>query len=79
MQSRLRTISPSAWPVDQKVDWVLVRTELNDLDFRYRVIRLWSRDPNFYLDFFRTFPYADVPAPPDKLNSDCNLQREPLS
>src|SRR4051794_39135986 len=63
LQSRLHTISPSAWPVERKVDWVLVRTELNDLDFRYRVIRPWSRDPSFYLDFFRTFPYADVPIP----------------
>jgi hypothetical protein len=54
LQSRLRTIFPSAWPVDQKVDWVLVRIELSDLDFRYRVIRPWSRDPSFYLDFFRT-------------------------
>ncbi|MFZ3264234.1 MAG: DUF885 family protein [Terriglobales bacterium] len=69
LESRLGTISPSAWPVDQKVDWVLVRTELNDLDFRYRVIRPWSRDPSFYLDFFRTLPYADVPVPPEKLNN----------
>ena len=69
LQSRLRTISPSAWPVDQKVDWVLVRIELNDLDFRYRVIRPWSRDPSFYLDFFRTMPYADVPVPASKLNN----------
>ena len=69
LQSRLRTISPSAWPVDQKVDWVLVRIELNDLDFRYRVIRPWSRDPSFYLDFFRTMPYADVAVPASKLNN----------
>jgi hypothetical protein len=68
LETRLGTILPSAWPVDQKVDWVLVRTELNDLDFRYRVIRPWVRDPSFYLDFFRTLPYADVPVPPDKLN-----------
>lgn len=68
LQSRLRTISATAWPVDRKVDWVLVRTELNDLDFRYRVLRPWSRDPSFYLDFFRTLPYSDVPIPADKLN-----------
>lgn len=68
LQSHLRTISPSAWPIDRKVDWVLVRTELNDLDFRYRVLRPWSRDPSFYLDFFRTLPYSEVPIPADKLN-----------
>jgi hypothetical protein len=68
LQSRLRGIDPSAWPPNQKVDWVLVRTELNDLDFRYRVVRPWSRDASFYLDIFRTLPYTDVPVPRDKLD-----------
>ena len=68
LEARLRTISPSAWSINQKVDWVLVRTELNDLDFRYRAIRPWSRDPSFYLDFFRTLPYTDVPVAAGKLN-----------
>jgi len=68
LQSRLRGIDPSAWPTNQKVDWVLVRTELNDLDFRYRVVRPWSRDASFYLDFFRALPYTDVPIPRDKLD-----------
>jgi hypothetical protein len=78
LQSRLLTISTSAWPLDQKVDWVLVRTELNDLDFRYHVTRPWSRDPSFYLDFFRTLPYADVPVPLDKLN-DFRIQVRSIS
>jgi hypothetical protein len=68
LQSRLGTISNAAWSVDRKVDWVLVRTELNDLDFRYRVIRPWARDPSFYLDFCRSLPYVDVPVPADKVN-----------
>jgi uncharacterized protein (DUF885 family) len=67
LQDRLRTIDPSPWPISEKVDWVLVRTELNDLDFRYRVVRPWSRDPSFYLDFFRDLPYTELPVPPDKL------------
>lgn len=68
LQSQLQAISPSAWPISRKVDWLLVRTEMNDLEFRYRVIRPWSRDPSFYLDFFRKLPYADVPIKPDKLD-----------
>jgi hypothetical protein len=68
LRSRLNTISASAWPIARKVDWVLVRTELNDLDFRYRVIRPWARDPSFYLDFFRTLPFTDVPVSTDQLN-----------
>ncbi len=68
LQRRLQGIDPSNWPTTQKVDWVLVRTELNDVSFRYRVLKPWSRDPSFYIDFFRTLPYAEVPIPADKLN-----------
>lgn len=37
------------WPIDQKVDYLLVRAEMNGLDFYHRVLRPWSRDPGFYL------------------------------
>ncbi len=65
---RLHAIDPSGWPVEQKVDWVLVRTELNDLDFHYRVVRPWSRDASFYLDFFARLPYTTVPVPAEKVS-----------
>jgi hypothetical protein len=68
LQSRLRGIDASNWPIDKKVDWVLVRTELNDLDFTYRVVRPWSRDASFYLDFFRALPFTEVPIPREKLD-----------
>ena len=67
LQDRLHSIDPAAWPVKRKVDWVLVRTELNDLDFRYRVVRSWSRDPSFYSDFVDRLPYTEIPVPADKL------------
>jgi hypothetical protein len=66
--NRLQAIDPSAWTVERKVDWVLVRTELNDLDFHYRVVRPWSRDASFYLDFFARLPYTAVPVPADKVD-----------
>jgi hypothetical protein len=69
LRSELQTISPKTWPVARKVDWVLVRTELNDLDFDYRVVRPWTRDPSFYLDFFATLPYSDLPVEGDKLST----------
>ena len=69
LQSRLRDIDPSGWPTEQKVDWVLVRTELADLDFTYRVVRPWFRDASFYLDFFRNLPYTDLRIQGDKLNA----------
>jgi hypothetical protein len=47
-QSRLRAIDPSGWPVEQQVDYHLVRAEMNGLDFNIRVLRPWERDPAFY-------------------------------
>jgi len=48
-QKRLKAIDISAWPVSEKVDYHLVRAEMNGLDFYLRVMKPWSRDPVFYL------------------------------
>ena len=48
-QNRLAAISTDNWPVDKKVDYLLVRAEMNGLDFYHRVTRPWSQDPVFYL------------------------------
>ncbi|MCK5942275.1 MAG: DUF885 family protein, partial [Planctomycetes bacterium] len=47
-RDRLEAIDPSGWPVEQQVDWHLVRAELNGFDFDCRVLRPWARDPAFY-------------------------------
>ena len=47
-QQRLAAIDPSSWPVEQQVDYHLVRAEMNGLDFNIRVLRPWARDPAFY-------------------------------
>ena len=48
-QKRLQAMDISDWPVDQKVEYHLVRAEMNGLDFYQRVLKPWSRDPGFYL------------------------------
>jgi len=48
-QRRLMAIDTSNWPLDQQVDYHLVRSEMNGLDFYIRVLKPWSRDPGFYL------------------------------
>jgi hypothetical protein len=48
-QRRLKAIDISNWPVEQKVEYHLVRAEMNGLDFYQRVLKPWSRDPGFYL------------------------------
>ncbi|MEK7727642.1 MAG: DUF885 family protein [candidate division KSB1 bacterium] len=59
-QRRLANIAPSAWPVAQRVDYELVRAEMNGLDFDQRVRRPWSRNPAFYKFVFPD--QSDTPA-----------------
>ncbi len=59
-QGRLAAIDPSGWPVDQQIDYQLVRAEMNGLDFDQRIRRPWARDPSFYVTIFPS--QSDVPA-----------------
>jgi hypothetical protein len=59
-QARLAAIDPSAWPVEQQVDYHLVRAEMNGLDFNLRVLQPWARDPAFYASVW-TYQ-SDTPA-----------------
>jgi hypothetical protein len=59
-QARLARIDPRRWPIPQRVDSLLVRAEMNGLEFNHRVLRPWSRNPCFYA-VLHTGP-TDVPA-----------------
>ena len=59
-QARLRDLDPSTWPVEQQIDWHLVRAEMNGLDFDHRVRKPWVRDPAFYVMIYAA--QSDVPA-----------------
>ena len=48
LQARLHAIRTTGWPVEQQVDYELLRAELNGLDFNLRVLMPWARDPAFY-------------------------------
>jgi len=48
MQARLTAFDVGGWPVAQQIDYHLVRAEMNGLEFDHRVLRPWSRNPNFY-------------------------------
>jgi len=49
LRRRLDSIDSSRWPVGERVDYLLVRAQLDGLDFEHRVLRPWARDPGFYL------------------------------
>jgi hypothetical protein len=58
-RDRLAAIAPDGWPVERRVDYEIVRAEMNGLDFDHRVLRPWSRIPGFYAVIQTSEP--DVP------------------
>ena len=60
IRARLEAIDPSAWPVGQRVDYEIVRAEINGLYFDLTVRRPWARDPAFYASVFGS--QSDTPA-----------------
>lgn len=45
---RLNAIGTEGWPLENQVDWHIVRAEMNGFDFNHRVLKPWVRDPAFY-------------------------------
>jgi len=48
LQERLRNIQISDWDVSKQVDYHVLRSEMNGVEFDHRVLKQWSRDPGFY-------------------------------
>lgn len=48
IQIRFAAIDTSGWTLDKRVDYELVRAEMNGLDFDLRVLQPWARDPAYY-------------------------------
>ena len=59
-QARLAAFEVDDWPVEQQIDWHLIRAEMNGLDFDHAVRRPWARDPAFYVTMYTA--QSDVPA-----------------
>ena len=62
----LDAIDPRSWPIEQQNDYKLVRAEMNGLDFNFRVLRPWARDPAFYVNVFPSrsdIPWREGPVP----------------
>lgn len=59
-RARLAAINTSRWSVAERNDKRLIEAEMNGLDFYFRVLKPWARDPGFYLTVFPDM--SDVPA-----------------
>ena len=59
-RDRLAAIRTDGWSVEQRVDYELLRAEMNGFDFYVRVLKPWERDPGFYLSVWTE--QSDTPA-----------------
>lgn len=48
LQARLAAIDATRWPVAERIDYDLVRAQMNGLEFDLRWLRPWQRDPAYY-------------------------------
>ncbi len=60
LQARLLAFDTSGWSIPQRVDWHLVRAEMNGYDFNERILQPWARDPAFYKSLWMS--RSDVPS-----------------
>ena len=58
-RQRLKAIDRTGWPESALVDYKLVEAEMNGLDFDFRVLMPWARDPSYYATVFAD--WSDVP------------------
>ncbi len=75
---RLEAIDPTGWSIPEKVDYLLVRAQLNELDFKHRVLRPWARDPGVYVSAVQWVAFQELPASGEKLSElESRLQAVP--
>ncbi|MEO9870268.1 hypothetical protein [Ekhidna sp.] len=60
LRNKLLEMDTSRWSVSEKVDWEIVRAEMNGYDFNYRILKPWERDPAYYKSLWMY--RSDVPA-----------------
>ena len=60
LRARLSEMEIDDWEIPEKVDWHLVRAEMNGYDFNNSVLQPWARDPAFYDTI--SMARSDVPA-----------------
>ncbi|MGH6689879.1 MAG: hypothetical protein ACREF4_04265, partial [Gammaproteobacteria bacterium] len=52
LERRLGALDTASWTRAQRVDWHIVRAEMNGLDFDHRVLKPWATNPAFYVTLF---------------------------
>ena len=60
-QARIQDMDVASWNREQQVDYLAVRSRLNQADFLLHLNRPWARDPGFYVDRMLRVTFTDLP------------------
>jgi hypothetical protein len=60
-QARIDDMNVASWDRAQQVDYLAVRSRLNQYEFTLRVTRPWARDPGFYVDRMLWVTFTELP------------------
>ena len=55
LRARFDGLDPADWPISDKVDYLIVRSELDMLEYGLHIYRATSRNPAFYLSSISSF------------------------
>ncbi len=64
-QQRFDAINADDWPISEQVDYLAVRSRLDQQEFLLAVSRPWARDPGFYVDRMLRVTFTDLPLDAD--------------
>jgi hypothetical protein len=60
-QAHIDDLNVVSWEPAQQVDYLAVRSRLNQYDFTLQRIRPWARDPGFYVDRMLWVTFTELP------------------
>ncbi len=61
LQARLDDFAVAGWPVEQQVEFLAIRSRIDQEEFRLRISRPWARDPGFYVDQMLRMTFTELP------------------
>jgi hypothetical protein len=68
-QARFMALDVASWTRAQQVDYLAVRSRLDQFQFILQVTRPWARDPGFYVDRMLRVTFTELPLEGEALDS----------
>lgn len=68
LQARLADMNVANWSKTQQVDYLVVRSQFDQMSFDLQVHRPWARDPGFYVDRVFRVTFTELPVEGEDLD-----------